>query len=805
MAKKKNRSARKAAPATEKKKINAQRLSGVFRDASPYLGAVVFFFAVCLGYNFFDDRLRTVALAATIITAALTAVRARTLWRRMTLPVFAMTLYIIVDCASALNSARLTDGTMGLYAFLAALDSYCIAMSFTALAPREKPGRWLATVIAGAAAIVGLLSIDQISTRLLSEPVLRFLSRWVPDYGGGGLEDGVRITSIFASVNIFAGLEGIGVMLSLGLLDCHEAGWRRNVDLVLLAVNALGFLLAFSMGATGMIALGFVVYLLLEGRGGRLRAIPVMLEAFAVTMVSTMVISLTSFSAWSGVNPIPDLCLAAGAAAMCLLDRYVGRRLTKILDGRGKIGAAILGGAVLLTVVYAAAAVSWTGGVTLPSGGALRRAAYPEPGQYTLHVDADGPVNISLESQNRQETMMHTGTPLYSGPADGASFTVPEGSLVAYFDISAPQGAHIESVRYAGAGDGSLPLEYKILPGFMANRLQGLRANENAIQRTVFFADGLKLFAMRPVFGWGLSGFENNFGRTQSFYYTTRYVHNHYIEVLIDKGVIGIAVFLFLLLGSGAAVLMKLRRGADRDPLAPALGAALVYMAGHAAVEVIFSGHQYLPFGYGVFLLIGLTCGDALRFPKGLEKHGGKVRAGAVGVQLTALLVFAVLIGCNIYAVGLVKEGGLENYYQAVESDPFEWTGYAETLVHSAQNSEEGTEARSSGDKYARMLEKKDDYTVSRCLAEYYLRTGRAEKGLEFAKLHVTQVGAVTEGWQAMFDLLRETYDGSELMRDGILEVYAMMETWNARNLGTIALGEETTGFIESLKQAPAE
>lgn len=39
----------------------------------------------------------------------------------------------------------------------------------------------------------------------------------------------------------------------------------------------------------------------------------------------------------------------------------------------------------------------------------------------------------------------------------------------------------------------------------------------------------------------------------------------------------------------------------------PCLGAALVFMAGHTAAEVIFANYAYLPVAFGVFVLVGLV------------------------------------------------------------------------------------------------------------------------------------------------------------------------------------------------------
>ena len=38
-------------------------------------------------------------------------------------------------------------------------------------------------------------------------------------------------------------------------------------------------------------------------------------------------------------------------------------------------------------------------------------------------LNSTAPLTVTVESQNRQETMMHTSTPLYEGPVKDASFS----------------------------------------------------------------------------------------------------------------------------------------------------------------------------------------------------------------------------------------------------------------------------------------------------------------------------------------------------------------------------------------------
>ena len=60
------------------------------------------------------------------------------------------------------------------------------------------------------------------------------------------------------------------------------------------------------------------------------------------------------------------------------------------------------------------------------------------------------------------------------------------------------------------------------------------------------------------------------FTASSPYHYETKYVHNHYIQSLVDTGILGCALWLGLLVSSAAAIL-RLRRQdtAPRPSLTP--------------------------------------------------------------------------------------------------------------------------------------------------------------------------------------------------------------------------------------------
>ena len=737
----------------------------------------------------------TVKTAAVVLCFCLTVsvfVWFAPLRERLWMPVLALAVYVVMDGVSASYAIA---GKFALYEFLKVLCAFCIALLLMLAAPGkgERPVRWIATVLETAAAAAALVSIDMLSTRILSGGILSALGGLTPDYRGlSGVEAGVRMTSVFTNPNIFAGCAGIGVLLSLGLAASSESAGERCAHCALLYLNSLAFVLAFSMGASGAIACAFAVYLLLEYKERRTGAFVLMLETFALTIVAAAAISLTSFGAWDGVNAIPILCAVFGAAALCCVDRMAGRRLAgiKLLRGRTVLIPALAVVAVL--AVYVLAAWSWTGGAALSEGGTLRRAAYPDAGTYSLAIEADGAVSVTIESQNSQETMMHTSTILYSGDASDAVFTVPEDSLVVYFNFRAPDGARISSAVCAGGGGTvKIPLAYRLLPGFMANRLQGLFANENAIQRFVFFDDGMKLFARSPIIGLGMGAYENAIKSVQPFYYETKYAHNHYIQALVETGIVGLALFAAVFAVS-AVSLYKARRREDPSPMLPALGALLVCMAIHGAVEVVFSAYPYLPLAFGVFTLVNLSCGESFEPPR----IGVKVKTAALLCVCAFVGVYGVLTLLNVRAMLRVRsESTFQSLEAAAKQDKFEWADYLLTYVDSSMTDEANDEVRQKAGLYAAKLAQVESNSIPFFLAKYYFYTGNTEQAFAMLEKYVSYVSSDEEAWNKAFHLLEQYEQEGEPYRNGVSRLVGLLGDWTARNMGDITLDEAARDF----------
>ena len=762
---------------------------------SEILWAAIFFPAVCLASL---STIRATTLVAAVVLTITAVCGFRQLRDRITLPLLAVLLFVL---ACGISTTYAQSGKFALQEFLKVLFSFCAAVTLLTAAPKDSTqgGRWLAAILSGGAALFSLVSIDLLSTHLISTPIISFLKLFSNDYSYLGIvEAGTRMTSLIDKPNVYAGIAGIGVLLGLGLASTEDAGWRKYFHLCCLFVNALGFVLAFSMGASGIIAAAFLLFLLLEQKSRRGGLLVLMAETLLFTLLAVVPISMTSFDAWDGFQPIPLLCTMLGAALLCLTHGSLGRKASEKLASKGNVVLALIGVILLAAVLVGIIAYSLTGAAELAQGSSLRRSVYPEGGNYTVSASFTGTVDVTVTSQNRQDTMMHTSTTLYQGDLANAAFTVPEDSLVVYLNFSATSDALLEQVTLQGGGkDISVPLNYTLLPDFISNRLQGLFANQNAIQRTVFFEDGLKLFSRSPIIGLGMGAYENGLRSVQSFAYDTKYAHNHYIQVLAETGIVGLILFLGTLL-TAAFALLRARKQETPHLLLPALGAALVFMAGHAAVEVTFSIYAFLPFAFGLFALISLCTGESLP-SRWLSR---KARTIVIAVTAVLLSIFSFFLVQNMRAKAMVSDGQVtfNDLIAAASIDKFEWADYALSFVASTPADADPFTLQMADD-YAARLSQLNSNSVPRYLIQYYLKTGQITKGLSMAYKYVDFVAVSPDAWQSTFDYLMLYQQNTEEFRAGVLALAQKLEDWNAVNMGTIELDADAQAFIKSMEE----
>lgn len=755
--------------------------------------AVFYFFVTCLMLQGCNKGI-TMLLLLAAVTAIIVA--GNRLGQRMTWPALLLGLYVLMDGISTLYAP---SGKFALYEFLKVAAAACMALLLTALEP-ERPGRTgrcAATVLETAGALASLVSIDMVSTQLL----YKLLNGLTAPLGAPVMLENVlqeqRLKTIFENPNVFAGCAGVAILLALGLAVNTDDKKARCLHMTCLLLNSTAFLLAVSRGAMGAIAAAFLVYLLLERGQRRAVSFVLMVETLVLSGAAALCTLPAYAAAGQTVQVLPLLAAIAAAAVLCVLDIFVGRPLALRMAQRMKTVNIVLLAALGAVVLLTAAAVSWTGAITLQGGERITRGAYLGEGEYTLHVDADGPVKVTVQTQTQEDAVMNRKQTVYRGEADGAAFTAPADNRSVTFLISADESVHISAIRYEGTSSGELKLKYKLLPEAIAGRIQTLRSEGNVVQRLVYVKDAMQLFRRSPVVGLGMGAFENGIYSVQSYHYETKYVHNHYVQTMVDTGVIGLALWLGLLATSAAAIIRLWRRErTEAQSMAPALGALLLFLMIHAAVEVIFSSGYFLPFGFGALAVINLTCGQTLP----LRRAGDKTRRWMVRAEGLGLVAFVVLLTMNLWAAQLAQRGTYDAAAQAAEVDPYEWADHKLAYVYNASAEEALPEnMQETLVRYMADLEKLNSNAVPKYLAEAYFNLGDVEKGFAMLEKYVDYTSSDPATWDTSFRIVMQHSDDSAAFRQGAAQLRDKLERWNRQNLGAITLSEDVAAYLNEL------
>lgn len=748
-----------------------------------------------------DDRVLAIVAAIALVACSVGKTPIANIAQRLSIPALVVCAYLLLNAAAGLYSKF---GSFAAPKFGKILASFCI---FAILLFRVKQGcgRQVAAVLATLTAAFSLISIDAASLKLLSGVYIRILDALGCSYGSmsTGYEAGIRITGIFGNPNVLAGILAFGVFLGLYLVLTAKS--RRGLlgCALLLEVNALGFLLAFSMGAIGMFLVSVAIYLIFEARDRRLPLLVLMLE----TAIIGVVIAFPSFAGLGssgGAAWLPVLAGPLGGVLLWLLHGWLGVRLGEALNQRPRLALGAAVGVVLLAVGYVLLAFNVTGPYQLQPGEILRRSVYPSGGEYRLEGDWSGEVMVTVESQNDSQTIMHTSTMLYQGGLAEAVFTVPEDSKVVYLNFISPQGAVLDQVSLSGGEQ--VKLGYRFLPGFAANRIQGLWANQNAIQRTEFFRDGLRIWQKSPVIGNGLGSVEGLVTSVQQFYYESRYVHNHYIQLLAEMGLPGLLCFLAVI-GAAAVTLLKRRREGEGDPLLAALAACLAMMSLHAAAEAVWSISVYQTFALSVLALLCVVYGQPV------AKLTGKGIAWIFSLLLWGVtLIFAWFLGGNLSAeleYSQVKAGTRQQtpytMTQLARKDHYNWAQYKLDMAVNACDSEVPEFAETAA-TYAIQVRELGIYSINYSLSAYFYSTlGQWDQFFAATREGISQAASRASAWQEIFFLYEGFFPGEEAENAAwyaqqVLMFYDMLQQYNDGRMEQITLVDQNMTFIQHMQ-----
>lgn len=669
-------------------------------------------------------------------------------------------------------------------------------------------------IIAGLSALYAFLSVEAVSTGLTKTLLAR-----LPALDAEKIVfQSSRLNGIFGNANIEASIYAIGIFCAIALVCGAEKKWQRILFTVTLSFSAFAFLLVFSMGAIACFIAAVAVYLVCAGKG-RCAVLLRMLSA----AVPTLVCGFIAFALLNSEQSALVLALLlANAGVSALLELTVSARLSAVLERHEKLAFGVLIAVALGAAVYIVAALKVTGPYTF--GAFIDRSARLSAGEHTVTVEADGEVTGWIYSWDTLGMLTGERTSLHYGKVEQeVTIHVPEGSEICGFNFSAEPGVTIYRAVIDGVQE--IPLNFRLLPGFAANRLQTISASSSPIIRAMYRQDALQLWRFSPVVGNGVGAFETGVTRVQDYPYETRYVHQHYLQILLEDGVVGLALFAGALAAMLLALWKKRKQMQENEYywLYPALCAEFVMNGLQMCWDVSMSMIVFLCMTYALYGLIVATCAEPFAEKAAAEENGKKKKAQAkgpdtsllarnIGIGFTAV-VLLTLCG-NLYAtskanapVGSTDEF-MSNLSAAARLDLYEHNDQKLSYVVASLN--EGGEAyRAQADEYAAQLAGAQSNTIPRYLVGYYLQTEQYDKAIDEAILGASYSASDADTWDDCAALLNEalfqnmltpllTEERAALMAK-LTEYYDALQAYNASALVPVELSESAQAFFDKI------
>ena len=778
-------------------------MKGLERDS---LAGILFHFALCLvaalaGLFFFADSYKVLTLlcAAAVVILLLTG---RTDYLRH--PVSLLLLgYVLV---AGLSGVWAIAGKFFLKEYVKVFVAGCM---FIGVLTWKRFERGTVRALFGGMSVVSaiycFLNIEFVTTGIVRQWIESLIPTMATvDYG----LHGNRVYGIFGTPNAMTTFVAFAIFFSIALLTDEKKKGLRMWWAAVLAINAFTFLTMFSLAGTCFFVMSTLVYLLTSGK--KCGAVLAHMLIGAIPSVLWWAVSFSFFGSETQ-SYVPMLALLGNAVSVMVLELLFSGTLIPVLEKHGKIAMALL--VVLIVGAGGFLTVAMNTSEAYTFGKQLQRAVYLEPGTHTINIQASGEVTCIVQYQNEKDAVMEKRTTLHNSSEPESTFEVPDDATVCYIILRGEPGIVLEEVVL----DQNQPvhLKYTMLPDFVADRLQGFFANDSVTQRLAFFDDGMELFYQSPVVGLGVGSFETGLTSVQEHHYETKYVHNHYIQVLHECGVLGFIPYIGALLG---LVFLLWKQRKKELPIIDggfgALCAAMAMMLGHTTFEFSMSLVIFTCYAFITFAIIIRCALEPEEEAHPVYEATKKDRV--LSIACCALVgVFSITLCLNLFANYLMhkpvanQHEFMENLAAAAGVDPYEKNDAMLSYVVSSVQSDQQHRYQAQADEFAAKLTKVQSNTIPNVLLQYYLQTGQPYAAVDAALAGARYSATDSDTWNnaanAFRNYLFRSMD-SLLFREGkplvdeLLTYYENLKQHNAESLENIRLTLASKDFFGKLK-----
>lgn len=725
----------------------------------------------------------------------------RRLRERLCIPVLGLLVFALMNGLAAIYSSFGSYALREYYKIFAAFALMVILL----VRFDKRHIRGLLWGIAAVCAAISLLCIDSASSTVLFNSFNTLVEALDATFSTIEQAAETRVVGLYNDANVSGSILALGALLSLHLAHTEKKAGLRLLACFLLGLSAQGFFLSMSRGAILCFALSLLVWLVAEPREGRISLLFLML----FSALATLGAAFFAMPVIGSGSPLPDVLALVSGVGIFLLDRLAGDVLSKVLHGHGWVLLGLAGVLLAGCVAFVGMALKMTEAHDFGKNPMLDRAVSLPKGEYTISAEMESMDRLDLivSSRTQEQALMGQNTVLYSGPFQGAVFTVEDDGAQVFFRFYAPEGGTLQNVTVSDGTE--IPMDYSLVPEAVMSRLQGgLFSGSSYLLRVQYMKDAWKIFKMSPVIGHGLGCTEGLYTAVQPFYYQSLYAHNHILQVMDETGLVGLAAFLMMLLGALWLLLRNLRT--ETGSLAAVLVACWVMMNSHSLMEINFSIRAYQCLAFTVLLLPVILYAKPVA--ERVVKWAGWAAAGFIWLYL---LVFGSLLeSCRMvareaaeFSTSNVTEF-METLKDYIRRDVFDHEQDQLTFVGNAVIL---NDSRYNGymRKYAEELRASGTYTACSGLVRYYyLPRGEFEELFACSREGIAQEASTKEAWNLQLDFYRNEVlpaagmENMDVFVNGVLALRDYLAEYSQGRLEEIELAEENQAFLNAVSSA---
>lgn len=261
---------------------------------------------------------------------------------------------------------------------------------------------------------------------------------------------------------------------------------------------------------------------------------------------------------------------------------------------------------------------------------------------------------IQLDNKRNQENLYET-TIDEKGENITAEFKIKTGDVdYAMIEFLIPDGSNLIFNKVYINGKEEV-LNYKYLPNGIMRLFQTFNMKNISIsERLSMYRSGLKLFAEHPIVGSGANTYANMYSKVREYSYTTKEVHSHYLDILMNYGIIGFIVFLLII---GITIYDYIKRSDKENILKKSMFLGWMLIVIHTTIDFDLS---YLVTITNFYMLIALIC-----------EEDNEIKYDCTYVEYSFILLTTIIILFNtirIYGENLYRKN---KYEEALKYIPY--------------------------------------------------------------------------------------------------------------------------------------